>query len=77
MQMEVFDDRTFRDVTVERDIKPIFAASTILILWPFCFNFAALPGEDEDNTGHVELERIMFFELHSQYLGLSRDKTQF
>jgi len=75
--MEVFDDRAFRDMAIECDIKPILAASTILILWPFCFNFAALPGEDEDNTGHVELERIMFFELHSQYLGLSRDKTQF
>ena len=77
MQTEVLDDRTFGYMTVECDIQPIFATFAVLVLWPLSFDFAAFPRKNENDTGHSELEWIVFFELHSEYLGFSRYETEF
>ena len=65
MQIKVFDHWTFREVSVEGDIEPLFAGFGVFLLRPFCFDFASFPGKDKDDAWHCKSKRVMFFKFHS------------
>lgn len=62
---------------VNADIKPLFAAFSPFLFWPFCLDFAALPSKDKYDDWHFKFERIVFFYLHSKYFSFSWEEAEF
>jgi hypothetical protein len=71
VEVQILKHGGFRKVIMETDVEPLFACFRVFILRPLSFDFATFPCEDKDDTWHFKLERVVFFEFHSEDLCFS------
>lgn len=71
MQIKVLDHGTLGEMVMYGDVNPLLTAFPALFLRPLNFDFTAIPGEDEQNAGHFEFERIVLLDLHTKNLSLA------